>query len=43
MTRHYAVHVVLVLLLVVLLLMTCLLLGYELRGIKDFVCRLHLQ
>lgn len=43
MTRHYAVHVVLVLLLVVLLLMTCLLLGYELRGIEDFVCRLHLQ
>lgn len=43
MTRHYAVHVVLVLLVVVLLLMTCLLLGYELRGIKDFVCRLHLQ
>lgn len=45
MTRHYAVHVVLVLLLVLLLLllMTCLLLGYELRGIKDFVCRLHLQ
>lgn len=43
MTRHYAVHVALVLLVVVLLLMTCLLLGYELRGIKDFVCRLHLQ